>query len=83
MANRQTCADTLLLLGEMLDTASRNIGLCDEEKDGEDSLMMDLAANHKSLLPVVLHEQEQHGLDGPKFGKRFLNRNCANNWQVA
>ncbi len=71
MATRQTCADSLFRVGEMLQTASQYVGLCDEEKDGEDSLVIDLAANQNILLR---HRCAQLSEDLRKLEKRLRSK---------
>jgi hypothetical protein len=68
MPHRQTCADNLLLLGEMLQTASQYIGLCDETIHEEDNFMLDVASGQIAPLRDICN---QLGKDLGELGKRL------------
>jgi hypothetical protein len=50
MTRKMSCADNLVLLGEMLQTASQYIGLCNEVLGNEDGFMIDLATGQ--IIPL-------------------------------
>jgi hypothetical protein len=43
MADQQTCAEKLFLLGEMLSTASQYLAQCEQAADRDDQQMLELA----------------------------------------
>ncbi|HUE43243.1 MAG TPA: hypothetical protein VMP12_06745 [Candidatus Sulfotelmatobacter sp.] len=50
MADQQTCAEKLFLLGEMLNAANQYLLQCDEAARKDDAVMLDLAASE--LIPI-------------------------------
>jgi hypothetical protein len=68
MPHRQTCADNLLLLGEMLQTASQYIGLCDETLCEEDNFMLTVASGQIATLRVSCNQLDR---DLGQLGKRL------------
>jgi hypothetical protein len=50
MARRQSCADRLFLAGEMLETASQYIRLCNEGLEQDDKLLIELGRDHINPL---------------------------------
>jgi hypothetical protein len=50
MSRRQSCADNLVLLGEMLEAATEYISLCDDSLKDDDAPMVQLAYQEISPL---------------------------------
>jgi hypothetical protein len=50
MADQQTCAEKLFLLGEMLSTANQYLLQCDQAAERDDEQMIDLA--EAELIPI-------------------------------
>ncbi len=74
MADQQTCAEKLFLLGEMLDTANQYLRQCDQAMDRDDEQMLDLA--EAELIPIRLR-CAQLNQDLKNFGNRLKKRHQA------
>ena len=71
MADQQTCAEKLFLLGEMLDTANQYLRQCDQAVQKDDEQMLDLA--EAELIPIRIR-CAQLGRDLKDFGQRLKRR---------
>jgi hypothetical protein len=68
MTDRQSCAEKLHLLGEMVDTAKQYLTQCDDAIERDDQVMTDLAA--AELEPVEVRSM-QLVKELAKFRKRL------------
>jgi hypothetical protein len=71
MADQQTCAEKLFLLGEMLATANQYLLQCGHSVDKDDEQMLDLA--EAELIPVRLR-CAQLNQDLKNFGNKLKKR---------
>lgn len=69
--HEQACAEKLVLLGEMLATASQYLTQCGEVMNSEDSLMLGIAADEVPALRVRCMEL---GKDLGRFEKQVRHR---------
>jgi hypothetical protein len=74
MTRKMSCADNLVLVGEMLQTAAQYIGLCDEVLDDEDGFMIDLATNQ--IVPLR-HRCTELGKDLGQLEKRLRRQKAS------
>jgi hypothetical protein len=71
MADQQTCAEKLFLLGEMLSTANQYLVQCDEAAERDDEQMLNLA--EAELIPIRA-SCAQLSQDLKSFGARLKRR---------
>jgi hypothetical protein len=71
MADQQTCAEKLFLLGEMLSTANQYLVQCDQAAERDDEQMLNLAEAELIPLRALC---AQLGQDLKTFGARLKRR---------